>query len=130
MSGDEAPAGRGTGLRGRTSLTRYRPGLSCGGRSGLAAEPPQEVHGRLLVEGLVEVAALRGLDAGRAAGLAGARLDDFEGAGEQPVEQLVPFFGDADAAGIPVVDKDRRAAGLGVHRIAHPADIPPVAHRK
>src|SRR5689334_18660266 len=98
MGGDEAPAGRGAGLRGRTSLTRYGPGLPCGGRSGLAGKPPQEVHGRLLVERLVEVAALRRLDAGRTAGLAGARLDDFERAGEQPVQQLVPFFGDADAA--------------------------------
>ncbi|OLD50197.1 MAG: hypothetical protein AUI83_11655 [Armatimonadetes bacterium 13_1_40CM_3_65_7] len=29
-----------------------------------------------------------------------------------------------------VVDEDRRPPGVGVQRVAHPADVPAVAHRK
>src|SRR4051794_41398085 len=61
---------------------------------------------------LVEVAALRRLHAGRAALLARALADEAVRVVDQRLEGEVAAPGDADPAPVPVVDEDRRPAGL------------------
>ena len=46
------------------------------------------------------------------------------------LERLEAAAGDADAAGVAVVDEDRRHAGLRVEVGREPADVPAVAHRQ
>jgi hypothetical protein len=70
--------------------------------------PRQQRGGPGLVEGLVPVAALGGLDARGAPVGTSAPLDDLQRGGEVPVGHLVPEFGDPGAARVAVVDEDRR----------------------
>ena len=82
-----------------------------------------------LVEHVVQVAALRRLDAGRAAALARAAGDHLRGVRDPALERLEAARGDPDAAGVAVVDEDRRPAGLEVDVRREAADVPAVAHR-
>ncbi len=84
----------------------------------------------MLVEHLVEVAALRRLHARRAAVAAAAVDDDARGARDQLGEAVVAALRDADAAGVAVVDEDRRAQRLRVDVRREAADVPAVAHRE
>src|SRR5947207_2537879 len=81
------------------------------------------------VEHLVQVAALGALDAGRAPVLAGAAADHRRRVGDPALELLEAALGDADAAGVAVVDEDGRPPGLEVEIRREPADVPAVAHR-
>src|SRR5690242_14887013 len=87
----------------------------------------QQADGAGLVERLVEVAALGGLDAGRAAVGAVAGVEGLEGGVEVAVGGLVAQVGDAGAAGVAVVDGDRGQAGVGLVHRRHAADVPAVA---
>ena len=91
--------------------------------------PPHQLQRAALVEVLVQVAALRALHAGGAAVVAGALADQAVGVADQALELLVAAPGDADAAGVAVVDEDRRRAGLVVDVGREAADVPAVAHR-
>ena len=96
----------------------------------LGAEHPLEQQPRPgLGERFVEVAALRRLHAGGAAGGAGALGDQAVGVAAELLEALEGGARDADPAGVAVVDEDRRAAGLGVEVGGEPADVPAIAHR-
>src|SRR6201989_2479575 len=97
--------------------------------SQLASHQPHQLQGAGLMERFVEVAALGTLDAGGAAGLAGALGAQPLGNAEQALELLVAAPGDPDPAGVAVVDEDRRAAGLEVDVGREAADVPAVAHR-
>src|SRR5215467_1424876 len=81
-------------------------------RTRLPRETAKQVDRGLFIERLVEVAALRRLNAGRASGFARTGLDNLERTGQKPIEQLEAFFRHADAARIAVVDEDRRAFGF------------------
>ena len=91
--------------------------------------PAEQRQRAVLVEVLVEVAALRALDAGRAAALARAALEQPHGVGDPALELLEAALGDADAARVPVVDEDGRRAGVRVDVRREAADVPAVAHR-
>ena len=82
-----------------------------------------------LVERLVEVPALRALDARRAPGRARAALQQAGRVLDPVLEAIEPALGDPDAAGVAVVDEDRRAAGLVVEVRREAADVPAIAHR-
>ena len=66
-----------------------------------------------LVEHLVEVAALRALHARRAAVGARAALEHARRVLDPALEGVEAALGDADAAGVAVVDEDRRSARSG-----------------
>ena len=85
-----------------------------------------EGHGGGLIEGVVLVAALGRLHAGRAAGLAFAGLDGVAGGGKPDPGLLVAALGEACPAGVAVVHKDGRHPGVGVNGRGHPADVPAV----
>ena len=89
--------------------------------------PPQQEQRRLLVEHLVQVAALRALDARGAAARAGAAVEQAGGVGDPAGEALEATLGDPDAAGVAVVDEDGRFRRIRVQRRRHTADVPPVA---
>src|SRR4051812_21705471 len=74
------------------------------GRSGRGEHPAQEAEGARLVERLVEVAALRALDAGRAAALARTALQQLRRVRGPALEDLEAALGDPDAARVAVVD--------------------------
>ena len=61
--------------------------------------------------------------------LARAAVEEPFGVGHPALELVEPALGDPDAARVPVVDEDRRPAGLEVEIRREPADVPPVAHR-
>ena len=82
-----------------------------------------------LVERLVEVAALRALDARGAARGARAALEQRDRVLDPVLEAVEAALGDPDAARVAVVDEDRRAAGLVVDVRREAADVPAVAHR-
>src|SRR5579884_3053767 len=82
-----------------------------------------------LVEHVVEVAALRALDAGGAAIRARAAADQRGGVGDPALELLEAALRDPDAAGVAVVDEDGRPSGLRVDVGGEAADVPAVAHR-
>src|SRR5579864_9661241 len=84
----------------------------------------QEREGPGLVEVLVQVAAFRALDAGRAAALARAALQQADGVRDPALELLEAALGDADSAGVAVVDEHRRASGVLVDVRGEPADVP------
>ena len=67
----------------------------------------EEADGAGLVERVVAVAALGGLDTGGAAGVAGAGGDGVAGGVEMVEGAAVALLGDAGAAGVAVVDEDR-----------------------
>src|SRR6478672_11304881 len=91
--------------------------------------PVEERERPGLVERLVQVPALRALDARRAAALAWAATEQLRGVGRPALEHVEAALGDADAAGVAVVDEDRRAAGLEVEVRREAADVPAVTHR-
>src|SRR5690348_11721602 len=99
--------------------------------NGLAGirHPRQQRQRAGLVEELVEVAALRALDAGRAAALARTAGEKLHRVGDPALELLEAASGDADAAGVTVVDEDGRRAGVEVEVRREAADVPAVAHR-
>src|SRR5881397_1640268 len=90
--------------------------------------PRQKCEGSGLVEELVEVAALRALDAGRAAALAGTALEQRDRVGHPALELGEAALGDPDAAGVAVVDEDGRRSGVEVEVGGEAADVPAVAH--
>src|SRR4051812_22490655 len=92
--------------------------------------PAHHLERARLVERLVEVAALRRLHARRAARLARALCDERVRIAHQGLEAQEPLAGDPDAAGVAVVDEDRRPPGLRVEVRRQPADVPAVAHRE
>ena len=81
------------------------------------------------MEGLVEIAALGALHAGRAPELAGALGDQALRVAEQALELLVAAQRYPHPTGMAVIDEDRRAAGLEVDVGGQPADVPAIAHR-
>src|SRR4029079_11023129 len=91
--------------------------------------PAEQLERARLVEHVVQVAALRRLDARRTAVLAGAALDHIRGVSPPALASLEAARGDSDATGMAVVDEDRRAAGLEVDVGRETADVPAVAHR-
>src|SRR5919198_5393368 len=98
-------------------------------RSLCLPEHPLEQRERSgLVERLVEIAALRALDAGRAAPFAGAAGEQLHRVLDPALECGEAAFGDADAARVAVVDEDRRPPGLEVEVRREAADVPAVAH--
>src|SRR5919201_2123407 len=76
--------------------------------------PAEQLPRARFVEPLVEVAAFRALDAGRAAVLAGAALEHPHRVGDPALELVESALGVADAAGMPVVDEDGGPAGVRV----------------
>src|SRR5204863_9045956 len=72
--------------------------------------PPQQCRRTGLVQVLVQVAALRALDARRAPALAGAAFQQADGVGDPALELLEASLRDPDSAWMPVVDEDRRGA--------------------
>src|SRR5919204_3782052 len=91
--------------------------------------PPEESQCAVLVEPLVQVAALGALDAGWAAVRARAALEQLDGVRDPAFEALEAARRDADTAGVAVVDEDRRAARLVMDVRREAADVPAVAHR-
>src|SRR5215210_5613451 len=90
---------------------------------------PEKCERACLVEWLVQVSALGRLDAGRAAVVARAAFEHPRGVPGPALEDLEASLVDAHAAGMAVVDEDRRRSGLEVEVRREAADVPPVAHR-
>src|SRR5438874_10572723 len=76
--------------------------------------PRQKCEGSGLVEELVEVAALRAVDAGRAAALAGTALEQRDRVCHPALELAEAALCDPDAAGVAVVDEDGRRSRVEV----------------
>src|SRR5437868_2707422 len=89
----------------------------------------EKCEGARLVEELVQVAALRALDAGGTAALAGATGQQLGRVGDPPLELVEATGRDPDAAGVAVVDEDGRRARVEVEVRREAADVPAVAHR-
>src|SRR3954468_6779853 len=89
----------------------------------------EERRGAFLVEPFVEIAALRALHARGAPAVTGAAVQHLQRVGDPAFELVEPALGDADAAGVPVVDEDRRPAGVRMNVRRQSADVPAVAHR-
>src|SRR3954469_2432038 len=110
-----------------SSLSRLRrtgpAGIDRGG-----VEPSQERQGSALVVHLVQVAALRALDARGTAVAAGAALEHPRGVGDPTLESVEAALGDPDAAGVAVVDEHRRAVRLEVDVRGQAADVPAETH--
>src|SRR4029079_14412210 len=70
--------------------------------------PRQKCECSGLVEVLVQVAALRALDTGWAAALAGTALEQGDRVGHPALDLVEAAGRDADAAGVAVVDEDGR----------------------
>src|SRR6266436_6966105 len=90
--------------------------------------PLEQGQGTRLVERLVQVAALRALNARWAAEQAGAAAQHPRRVLDPALEGLETALGDPDAAWVAVVDEDRRRAGLEVDVGRETADVPAVAH--
>src|SRR5688572_2739289 len=116
---------RGEGSIRRLCPARVSRGFPLADRcvSGAGEDLLQQADGAGLVEGLVEVAALGGLDAGRAAVGALAAPEGVEGGVEVAVGGLVAQIGDAGPARVAVVDGDRGQAGVDLVHRRHPADV-------
>ena len=95
-----------------------------------ARQPLQQMDAARLVQRHVAGAAGGKMDARRAAALAIAGFNQAEGHVQQPVEHLEAFLGQADAAGVVVVDEDGPLAQLRVQRVADAADVGAVAQRQ
>ena len=93
----------------------------------VADESGEQLCGRLLVEVLIGVAALRRDDARRAAVEAGAGAQPLQRRPPPFIGHLVAARREAGAARHPVVDDDRAQLGVRVHHHRHPADVPAVA---
>src|SRR3979490_2362551 len=102
-----------------------------GTTNGLARfrHPAEQCERARLVEVLVQVAALRALDAGWAAVLARAAVEHPCRVGDPALELVEAGRGGAAAARGPVVDEDRRRPRVLVEVRREPADVPAVAHR-
>src|SRR5436309_563176 len=94
-----------------------------------ARQARQECERAVLVEHVVQVAALRALDARRAAVRARAAPQERRGVCSPPFELLEAALGDPDPARVTVVDEDSGPARLGMHVRREAADVPAVAHR-
>src|SRR6478609_4999484 len=94
-----------------------------------ASHALQEQLRGLLVEHLVQVPALRALDAGGAAVRARAPREQVRRVRDPPREAVEPTLGDADAARVAVVDEHGGEPGLEVEVRREAADVPAVAHR-
>src|SRR5947209_19699569 len=92
-------------------------------------DPGEQLNRSGLVQWLVEVSALRRLDAGGTTRAAGTFVDQAVGVVDEALERGVALAGYPDAARMAVVDEDRRAACLVVVGGREPADVPAVAHR-
>src|SRR5262245_31241083 len=101
-------------------------GTTNGGESN-RHHPAKQLQGAVLVERLVQVPALRGLHARRAAVVARAALQQSRGVGRPALEGFEASFRDPDTARVPVVDEDRRLPGLEVEVRREAADVPAVA---
>src|SRR5919106_3972345 len=101
---------------------------SAGNRQLAREHPPEEREGAVLVQELVQVAALGGLDAGRAAVGARAPGEQALGVRHPALDLVVAAARDADAARVAVVDEHRRPARLEVQVRREAADVPAVAH--
>src|SRR3712207_2168855 len=104
--------------------------LPCRVAAGLAQQVAQEAHGSVLAQGLVPVAALGRLYASWASPLARATNYDAQSVAGEGLEGVVAAAGDADPAGVAIVDEDRREPALAVDRGGEAADVRPVAHRE
>src|SRR3954468_14234789 len=91
--------------------------------------PRQQFQGARLVEELVQVSALRALDAGGTAALARAARQQLDGVGDPALELVEAARRDSDSTGVAVVDADRRRGRAEVEVRREAADVPAVAHR-
>ena len=114
------------GSRGRDWGVEQASGVKTGRPA--VTERRQEPECPVFAQRLVEVAALGALHAARTAGFAGAFGDQGAGVGDEALESLVGALREADAAGVAVVDEDRRLVGLPVPGGGETADVPAVAH--
>src|SRR5881398_2546125 len=87
----------------------------------------EQREGAGLVERLVQVPALRALHAGGTTVLARAAVQQLGRVRDPALERIEAALGDADAARVAVVDKDRRRAGLEMQIRREAADVPAVA---
>src|SRR5688500_17117623 len=111
------------------SLLSVTSGRRTGG-AGIDSEHAfEELERAGLVQRLVQVPALRRLDARGAAVLARAAGEQLRGVADPAFEDVEAALRDPDAARVAVVDEDRRAAGLEMDVRREPADVPAVAHR-
>src|SRR5690606_24289026 len=83
-----------------------------------------------LVQGIVAVAALGGLDAGRAPGVAFAGRDGLPGGRQPGAGGVEGPLGEAGAARVTVVDEDGGQQRVRVERHRDTADVPAVARRE
>src|SRR3954468_243869 len=93
-------------------------------QSAQSEHAPEECESSGLVEEVVQVAALRALDAGGAAGFARAAGDQARGVVDPRLEDVEAALRDADAAHVAVVDEHRRAQRLRVQVRREAADVP------
>src|SRR5215210_1537975 len=111
-----------------------RHSAEAGSRVRVAAHLPEEVtqdpYRAALAQRLVPVAALGGLDAGRAPLFAGATGEDAKSVAGDLLERVVAALGDTNAPRVAVVDEDGRQSRLAVHGDGESPDVPPVAHRE
>src|SRR3954451_1874701 len=82
-----------------------------------------------LVEKVVQVPALRRLDARRAAALTGAAGEERRRISDPALDLVEPAAGDSHAPRVAVVDEDRRSPRLVMEVGRKPPDVPAVAHR-
>ncbi len=87
----------------------------------------QQNYGRFFVQRLIIIAAFGRLDTARAAVLAGAFGDGPVGRFPQLSDQFIALLGDADAAGMGVIDKYLGFAGIRMEGRRNAADIVAVA---
>src|SRR5207249_2412238 len=103
-------AGRAGGAAARRRRSRPRR-ARVRGSSG-RQHPPEQPQRTVLVEELVQVAALRALDARGAAVLAGTAREHPRRVAHPLLEDLEASLGDSNAAWVAVVDENRGLAGL------------------
>ena len=89
----------------------------------------QHLDGVGFAQRLVAVAALRRLDAGRAAALAAARGDRGAGGTEPLPGHLERALGEAGPARVAVVNEDGRGLGVRMRCGGQSTDVPPIAGR-
>ena len=92
-----------------------------------AGQVVEEPRCDVLVQRPVVVAALGRLYAGRATVGAWALRHRVERRRQQLLDDVEPVLGDADPAGVAVVDEHLRLARVGVHGRGHAADVVAVA---
>ena len=107
-----------------------RPGRRAGSSRRRRASGPSARARRPSASGSLRLPHFGRLHAGRAALLARALADQPVGVVDERVEGEEAAAGDPDPARVPVVDEDRRDAGLRVVVRRQPADVPAVAHRQ